>query len=624
MHPISDDYLDTVYEFGKFKLLQEEFIEFSKLGLRDNVAQICVFESMKLNDNNYASALPGSSAGSNRVVICNIHVLYNPKRGEIKLGQIRVLLDRAYAVSKLWDDAPVVLCGDFNCTPKSPLYNFISEQKLDLSELPRDKISGQASAVIGPPRPFISNFREPRQNYSPIDMQKQNGLGCSSETVHFSSSSSSLSQPECLGAVGNMSASSCINRQHENVNSALSDEPTEETHQGRQDGCEDETESVHNVSVCDQKESPIIYHDGGRCSVDPMKDGVDEFTPVDSHHEDSYPDDNQMDHGADIHDASNSSCNLSIELSLSNLNSEDASLNSEKGKLCFEGDNYSADAISDHGPVSTIKSDVSLSNVLLETSFPGVPEECPIGSSRNLSSFPDTNEEACPSTSYEDDIALKSACINSLVDEKMENLSLSELVEATKEHGTPGEDCTVFLSELHNTNGGFPSAFGQFPRSDSVECNESSEACLALPGGQLLDDYPGIDSEPFNVEKTPYDPSAWTPMEIETASGSSDCTYLDHPLQLRSTYAEVEDLSGRRDSNGEPLVTSYNRCFLGTVDYIWRSEGLQTIRVLAPMAKHTMLWTPGFPTKKWGSDHIALVSELAFTKDAITENEEVR
>jgi hypothetical protein len=32
--------------------------------------------------------------------------------------QARVLLNRAHSVSKLWDDAPVIVCGDFNCTPK--------------------------------------------------------------------------------------------------------------------------------------------------------------------------------------------------------------------------------------------------------------------------------------------------------------------------------------------------------------------------------------------------------------------------------------------------------------------------------------------------------------------------
>ena len=29
-----------------------------------------------------------------------------------------MLLDRAHAVSKTWNDAPVILCGDFYCTPK--------------------------------------------------------------------------------------------------------------------------------------------------------------------------------------------------------------------------------------------------------------------------------------------------------------------------------------------------------------------------------------------------------------------------------------------------------------------------------------------------------------------------
>jgi endonuclease/exonuclease/phosphatase family metal-dependent hydrolase len=32
--------------------------------------------------------------------------------------QVRTLLDRAYAMSKMQNDAPVILCGDFNATPK--------------------------------------------------------------------------------------------------------------------------------------------------------------------------------------------------------------------------------------------------------------------------------------------------------------------------------------------------------------------------------------------------------------------------------------------------------------------------------------------------------------------------
>ncbi|OMO79944.1 Endonuclease/exonuclease/phosphatase [Corchorus capsularis] len=294
---------------SRFKLLHEESIEFNKHQLRDNVAQICVLEIKSQNEDENEAA---ESDHKKVVVVCNIHVLYNPKRGEIKLGQVRRLLERADAVSKSWDDAPVLLCGDFNCTPNSPLYNFISQQKLNLSRVDRDKVSGQASAQISttpPPRP-----------------QSQSESGDSS----------------CVGV-----------------------------------------------------------------------------------------------------------------------------------------------------PVTTV--------------------------------------------------------------------DVKELVA-------------------------------------------------------------GMD------KITTYDiPSVWSPMEIATAGatsgGSEDCNLLiQHSLQLKSTYTEVKELelsvnSGTRDSNGEPLVTSYNRRFLGSVDYIWRSQGLHTVRVLAPFPKHAMqYWTPGFPTDKWASDHIALASELAFTK----------
>ncbi|KAF2575827.1 hypothetical protein F2Q70_00006300 [Brassica cretica] len=99
---------------------------------------------------------------------------------------------------------------------------------------------------------------------------------------------------------------------------------------------------------------------------------------------------------------------------------------------------------------------------------------------------------------------------------------------------------------------------------------------------------------------------------IAAATGDPGRSTVEHALELKSTYSEIEGKANTRDENGEPVVTSYHRCFMGTVDYIWRSEGLQTVRVLAPIPKQAMQWTPGFPTPKWGSDHIALVSELAF------------
>ncbi|KAI3807253.1 hypothetical protein L1987_23178 [Smallanthus sonchifolius] len=49
------------------------------------------------------------------------------------------------------------------------------------------------------------------------------------------------------------------------------------------------------------------------------------------------------------------------------------------------------------------------------------------------------------------------------------------------------------------------------------------------------------DGEPFVENQNPfYDPSGWTPMEIEAATGSSECMTMEHHLKLRSTYTEVK------------------------------------------------------------------------------------
>lgn len=86
------------------------------------------------------------------IVIANIHVLFNPKRGDIKLAQVRTMLERANLLSKKHgakdrDHLPVVVCGDFNSATGSPLYDFVLKGELDLGETDRRKISGQVITI---------------------------------------------------------------------------------------------------------------------------------------------------------------------------------------------------------------------------------------------------------------------------------------------------------------------------------------------------------------------------------------------------------------------------------------------------------------------------------------------
>ncbi|MCD7458217.1 Carbon catabolite repressor protein 4 3 [Datura stramonium] len=127
------------WKADKFQLLEGESIEFRQYGLRDNVAQLSVFEMRE--------------AQSRRLVVGNIHVLYNPSRGDVKLGQIRFLSSRAHILSEKWDHVPIVLAGDYNSTPQSPIYKFLSSSELNLMLHSRKELSGQRqchpSQVLG-------------------------------------------------------------------------------------------------------------------------------------------------------------------------------------------------------------------------------------------------------------------------------------------------------------------------------------------------------------------------------------------------------------------------------------------------------------------------------------------
>ncbi|KAJ4764013.1 DNAse I-like superfamily protein [Rhynchospora pubera] len=125
----SGDYKDgcaTFWKKTRFRLLEDDSIDFSTFNLSNNVAQVLVLEVQE----------------GRQLVVGNIHVLFSPRRGDIKLGQIRMLLERANFLSRKWGDIPIILAGDFNSTPRSVLYEFLSSQEIDVSLHNRLKMSG--------------------------------------------------------------------------------------------------------------------------------------------------------------------------------------------------------------------------------------------------------------------------------------------------------------------------------------------------------------------------------------------------------------------------------------------------------------------------------------------------
>uniref|UniRef100_A0A1D1Y351 Carbon catabolite repressor protein 4 5 n=2 Tax=Anthurium amnicola TaxID=1678845 RepID=A0A1D1Y351_9ARAE len=131
----------------QFTLLHQADIEFQEFGLRNNVAQLCVLKM--LHNHLYTSTCAKSGVQAvgiqcdRTLLVGNIHVLFNPNRGDIKLGQMRLLLEKAHEISEEWGKTPIVIAGDLNSIPQSALYQFISSSELDILTYDRRAISGQ-------------------------------------------------------------------------------------------------------------------------------------------------------------------------------------------------------------------------------------------------------------------------------------------------------------------------------------------------------------------------------------------------------------------------------------------------------------------------------------------------
>ncbi|KAK7384907.1 hypothetical protein VNO78_30610 [Psophocarpus tetragonolobus] len=590
------------WQNSRFNLLYEECIEFNKLGLRDNVAQLCVLEFINRN-----GSLPLSPTDSSKVVVCNVHVLYNPNRGDIKLGQVRVLLDKAKAVSKLWNDAPLIICGDFNCTPKSPLYNFISEQKLDLSGIPRNKVSGQASAVVhasrlyyGPNSSEISangsvqaistkgDKEVIEQNNSLSDMRN---LDAKCHSLDIQSSQTVL----------DMSVKSCTNVECAKERDAYARTDSQETN------------IDHSKIFCEvgSIKEPYPYSES-RVHVDSDNGEIHDVTPMTSLAPNSDKTGiGRNEHIPDAVPTSNKELSQKLNLDVSEGNKDvefycsPSSLREcdQSSTLRTNLESIDLDNLDISSTIPSSQTSVSSAFEVPCTERGGSPSHEEIANHQNNSS----------STLYLVDKSHQSSNFNFPLDE--ENSFFEEIDKTIIDGENICEDDSSFISSLHNAEG-VALDLGPSMKSDLEKSYQSEELNSAYSNLLLPEESNKVENDlSSNQISKSLDAALWTPIEIETATGNAECTFLEHPLQLRSTYTEAMDCSGTRDSHGEPLVTSYNRRFLGTVDYIWRSEGLQTTRVLAPISKQAMERTPGFPTKKWGSDHIALVTELAFLKD---------
>ncbi|XP_032998234.1 protein angel homolog 1 isoform X4 [Lacerta agilis] len=136
------------YKQNKFQLISASPVEYFRPGLdilnRDNVGLVLLLQPL----------LPESLGDKSVSPLCvaNTHVLYNPRRGDIKLAQMALLLAEVDKTAKMADGnyCPIILCGDLNSVPDSPLYKFIRNGQLYYHGMPAWKVSGQEDFCQNP------------------------------------------------------------------------------------------------------------------------------------------------------------------------------------------------------------------------------------------------------------------------------------------------------------------------------------------------------------------------------------------------------------------------------------------------------------------------------------------
>ncbi|EEC02013.1 conserved hypothetical protein [Ixodes scapularis] len=133
-----------------FELDRHELVEFARTGVtvldRDNVAIVALLKPRSAD---------GHFSPDFRLCVSTTHLLFNPRRGDVKLAQLCLLLaeiDRLAARGGAAADGaphyfPVVLCGDMNSRPHSPLYRFVTRGRLNYAGLLSGDVSGQSEGA---------------------------------------------------------------------------------------------------------------------------------------------------------------------------------------------------------------------------------------------------------------------------------------------------------------------------------------------------------------------------------------------------------------------------------------------------------------------------------------------
>lgn len=126
---------------------------------RDNIALILTL-------------IPRGKQTDVKLIVSNTHLLFNPRRGDVKLAQLMVLLSEVDKRARINSPNihpnapcyhPTIITGDFNSEPRSPIYRFLATGSINYENKVISEFSGQEEGLrFGGPRCFDKEIIPPR------------------------------------------------------------------------------------------------------------------------------------------------------------------------------------------------------------------------------------------------------------------------------------------------------------------------------------------------------------------------------------------------------------------------------------------------------------------------------
>lgn len=180
----------TFYKTTRFRLIDQDLVEYNQKAIQrpDFKKTADIFNRVMNKDHVAVFAMLEDKSTNERLLVANSHIHWDPSDADVKLVQVGVLMDEIQRFAKKHlapsadskgptypspDKLPTIICGDYNSSPGSGVYEFFSKGTIQQDHTDFGNYSYGTYTTEGLSHPFslkssYNSIQElPFTNYTP-------------------------------------------------------------------------------------------------------------------------------------------------------------------------------------------------------------------------------------------------------------------------------------------------------------------------------------------------------------------------------------------------------------------------------------------------------------------------